>query len=128
MASVGAASYSKVFKKLRVTLIRELPDPAVMLDMPELKDGFSGYERSEILTPSTLCARTEKFVDVMELCSKEVVFQQLLSLLRHLKPDLTERLEAAMREMAGTPNAGGSHGAGPPEPGNLDGAGTGYLY
>lgn len=116
MASLEAARYSKVFKKLRVTLIRELPDPVAMLDRPELKDRFSGYERSQILTPATMCERREKFVDVMELCSSEAVFQQLLSLLRQLKPHLAKELEGALREVEGTPNAGGSNRAGPPNP------------
>lgn len=123
MASLEAARYSKVFKKQRVTLIRELPDPAVMLDMPELKDRFSGYERSQITTPATMFGRAEKFVDVMELSSNEVIFQQLLCLLRQLKPDLAKGLEGALRELEGPPNSGGSSRAGLLVTGNSDGAG-----
>lgn len=110
--SQNAANYSKVFKKLRVTLIRELPDPVVILESGEMKDSFSGYEKSQILTPPVMHDRAEKFVDVMELCSNELVFRNLFSLLRRLKPDLVERLEGALREVEMTQTAVSSDGTG----------------
>jgi hypothetical protein len=104
---MSAASYSRVFKKMRVTLIRELPDPAVLLERSELKK-VSGYEREQILTPQTLCGRAEKFVDVMELCSDLSLFQNVMFLLGHLKPGLARELEAALEESESALNAGAS--------------------
>lgn len=99
-------AYSKVFKKLRVLLIRELPDPVVLLGDPQLKSSLSGYETSQILSPPTLLDRAEKFVDLMELCSNVAVFECLMSVLKQLKPGLAGEVETALQ---GTPNAGGSN-------------------
>lgn len=98
MASLHSSSHSKVFKKLRVTLIQELPDPRVMLESPQLRE-ISGYERSQILSPPTMYGRSEKLVDVLELSSNETVFHAFLCVLRPLKPGLARRLEDTLREV-----------------------------
>lgn len=101
MASLHASSHSKVFKRLRVALIQELPDPRAMLEQgPRLGD-ISGYERSQILSPATACGRAEKLVDVMELSGNEGLFLAFVGVLRPLKPALARRLEDTLREVEG---------------------------
>ena len=98
MASLHASRHAKVFKKLRVVLIQELPDPRVILESPQLKE-ISGYERSQILSPHTMCGRTEKLVDVLELSGNEALFQAFIGVLRPLKPALAKTLEDTLREV-----------------------------
>ena len=109
----AASSHSKVFKKTRVTLIRELPDPGAMLDSPELRDSFSGYEKSQVLSPPTLCGRAEKLVDVLELSSDAALFRNFVAVLRRLKPKLATDLEDALVEVeAASDRASSDAGAG----------------
>lgn len=93
------SDHSKVLKRLRPSLIRELPDPVVMLDSPELKGRLSGYEKSQISSPSVLCERAEMFINVIEFTSNDV-FQLFLVVLKRLKPELGDRLERAWREVS----------------------------
>ena len=94
------ANHSKALKRLRHTLIREIQDPGALLDSLELRDKFSGYERSQIMSPPLPCERAEKLIDVMEFSTVEV-FQAFMSALRRLKPELTMKLERMLREVGG---------------------------
>ena len=108
----AASSHSKVFKKMRVTLIRELPDPAAMLDSPELRGSFSGYEKNQILAPPKLTDRAEKLVDVLELSSDVSLFRNFVTVLRHLKPKLATDLEDALVEVEASDRGSSDAGAG----------------
>lgn len=109
MASQSSnSSHSKVFRKLRAGLMKELPDPRALLENPGFKNSFSPYERSQMLSPVHMLERVEKFIDVMELSSLEA-FQSFLVVLKPLKPELATRLQTARTEMS---NGSGS----PPQP------------
>lgn len=106
MASISRSSstpsHSKVCKRLRATLIRELPDPQALVERPELQGKLSGYERKTITSQQALLKRAEKLVDVLE-CSSPDLFESFLLALRPLKPSLATRLE---EEMAGNDGPG----------------------
>lgn len=105
--------HSRALKKLRPFLIKELPDPAILLDNPELRSKFSGYERSHIMAPSCLSQRAEKFLEVVEFAPQEV-FELFMSVLRTMKPDLATRLNDTWKSQEGFPGASSSspHGTG----------------
>lgn len=84
--------HSRACRRLRVTLIRELPEPRTLLDSPELRGKFSDHERSQILSPQQLSDRTEELTNTMEWASQEL-FQALLAVLKRLKPGLAAKLE-----------------------------------
>lgn len=97
--SASCASHSKAIKRLRPRLIRELPDPKDLLEAPELKGKFSGYEKGQILTPLSPPGRAEKLLDVLEPASEEVV-DAFLGVLRRFKPALAVGVEDSIREVS----------------------------
>lgn len=119
MASkAGSPSHSRALKKLRPSLIKELPEPAELMDTPELRSRFSGYERSHIKAPSLLSQRAEKFLEVVELAPREV-FELFIIVLRRMNPDLARRLCDTWKKVEEFPepsssppqSSGGSNGA-----------------
>ena len=84
--------HSQLLKRQRSSLVKELPEPAVLLDSPELGAKFSVCDKQEILRGQTQSRRAEKFLDLVELKPPEV-FEIFMKLLRTLKPMLADKLE-----------------------------------
>ena len=96
--------FVRALRRMRPMLTRELPDTATLLKRPELKDHFTAYEVSTILSQSLPSQRAEKFVEILEFKSYEV-YQKFVYVLKILRTDLAIRLEGVEREVSAASTA-----------------------
>ena len=78
--------------------MRELPAVAVLLDTLQLKQHFSTYEKSHILSQSVPAEKAAKFLDTLEFKSYDV-YVKFLAVIREFRPDLALRLDGGQREV-----------------------------
>ena len=106
--------YIRALRRMRPVLTREMPDVALLLERPELKPHFTGYEVKTILSPSLPSQRAEQFVEILEFKSYDV-YQTFVTVLKALRTDLAVRLEGMEREVsaASTASSPGSNESSP---------------
>ena len=100
MASTGQQTrHLKTLRRLRPVLMKELPDPAVLMSTAELTPHFTAYETSQVLSPLLPSERAEKLVDIIEFKSYEV-FEKFVIVVRRFKPELGVKMEGVEREIS----------------------------
>lgn len=110
----------KTLRRLRPVLLKELPDPAVLMSATELSPHFTAYERSLVISPHLPSERVEKLIDILEFKSYEV-YEKFVIVVRRFKPELGVKMEGVEREVSesSTASSPGSNGTCSPQHGEL---------
>ncbi len=80
-----------LIRKQGPTLVRGLPDPAVLLEDKELKQSFSEVEVTDIFKGDSQAKRAAKFLDRLEVKPSRV-FNRFLTVLSSVDKSLARRL------------------------------------